>query len=68
MLNKPDFIKLLADNGQIMLRDAERVFNFYKKNKILKVNPSHGYEIKHGAYLESIVINNAVNYVNRVKL
>jgi len=68
MTTKPDFIKIIANQGQIMFKDAERVFNLYRKMKILKVNPSHGYEIKHGAYLESIVINNAVNYVNRVKL
>ena len=66
-MTKPDFIELIAKQGQIMCSDAARVFELYRKLKIVNATASHGYEIKHGAFLDQDVITRAINQVNSVK-
>jgi hypothetical protein len=66
-MTKPDFIELIAKQGQIMCSDAARVFELYRKLKIVNATASHGYEIKHGAFLDQDVITRAINQVNAVK-
>ena len=66
-MTKPDFIELIAKQGQIMCSDAARVFELYRKLKIVNATASHGYEIKHGGFLDQDVITRAINQVNSVK-
>jgi hypothetical protein len=68
MTTKPDFIKLIATQGAIQLKDAEKVFELYRKRKIVKATASHGYEIIHGAYLDQDVITRANNLIVHTRL
>jgi hypothetical protein len=63
MTTKPDFIDLIASQGALDTPDAERVFEYYRRRKILKATASHGYQIVHGAYLDQDVITRALGII-----
>jgi hypothetical protein len=61
MSSKPAMIEAIAHNGQITLEQAAKVFDLYRKEKIIKYNAHDGYNVTHGAFLDHAVINRAVN-------
>jgi len=54
-------IEAIAHNGQITLEQAAKVFDLYRKEKIIKHAAHDGYNITHGAFLDHAVIKRAVN-------
>lgn len=61
MSSKPAMINAIAHNGQITLEQAAKVFELYRKKKIIKHGAHDGYNVTHGEFLDHAVINRAVN-------
>ena len=56
-----DFIVLLMESGKCSREQAEKVFNLYLKEKMIKLDTWMGrYSVKHGAYWDYQVIQNAI--------
>jgi hypothetical protein len=66
MSTKPVLIELMADTAKITIVDAEVVFEYYRKNKLLNLNASIGYSVKHGGFLDSAVIKRALEVARNV--
>lgn len=54
------FIRELAECGDITEAEAQTVFKFYKKNKMVKRDSFPSYHVKHGAFLNPEIINRAL--------
>ena len=55
-------IDLIIEFGKVSREEAVHVLNVYKKHKVIKLDIVNGeYKIVSGAFLESDVIQNAVN-------
>jgi len=55
-----NFIELLMDFGGINKKLAEKVFQIYRKKKLIKLDAVNGtYTVKHGGYLDKDFILNA---------
>jgi hypothetical protein len=66
MSTKPVLIELMADTAKITIVDAEVVFEYYRKNKLLNLNAYTGYSVKHGGFLDSAVIKRALEVARNV--
>jgi hypothetical protein len=56
-----NFIEVLMNLGGISKADAEKVLSVYRKLKLVKINAVSGVlSVKHGAYLDREVIQNAL--------
>ena len=51
MATRPNMIEIIANQGGISTVDAERVFEFYRTEKLMTLDGRcSGFKIKHGAY------------------
>ena len=66
MSTKPTLVELMANTAKITLNDAEVVFEYYRKNKLLKLNAYTGYSVKDGGFLDSAVIKRALEVAHNV--
>lgn len=56
-----EFVNTLMEFGKIGRADAEHVFRFYVREKLVKLDVWMGrYSVKHGMYLDSEVIGRCV--------
>ena len=61
MATRPNMIEIIANQGGISTVDAERVFEFYRTEKLMTLDGRcSGFKIKHGAYLDRDIIQNAL--------
>lgn len=58
-------VQIISDDGSIPLQDAQLVFDTYKRMKLVYVNPSHGYEVKHGGIFDKETINRALKVYSK---
>lgn len=61
----PDFIKYLRTRGGLTKKEAESVFNLYKKEKIIKFKTGSGWHVTHGAFFDRPVIKRALKKTKR---
>jgi hypothetical protein len=54
------FVEQLMASGDLCREDAETVFRFYKKNKLVKRDSAPEYKVKHGAFWDHAIINRAL--------
>jgi hypothetical protein len=66
MSTKPALIEMMANTAKITIGDAEVVFEYYRKNKFLKLNAYTGYSVKDGGFLDSAVIKRALEVARNV--
>lgn len=56
------FIESVMNCGKCSKEDAEKVFNLYRKEKLVKLHAGIGrYTVTHGALLDYDVIQRAIN-------
>jgi hypothetical protein len=59
-----NFIETLKELGKITQEQAEKVFDYYLKHKLIKRDVAMGkYNVKNGAYLDKEVIERAAQLV-----
>jgi hypothetical protein len=63
-----NFLRVLRVQGSLTMAEAEKVFAYYKKHKLVTRDAVMGeYKVKHGAFLDREVIRNALGRVSYVK-
>jgi hypothetical protein len=58
--NHQTMISFIASQAGISTQAAEKVFAYYRKNKIIKHNVHDGYRVSHGVFYDREVILNAL--------
>lgn len=57
-------IDTIAYLGEISVADARKVFELYRKLRLLKLDPYQGYQVKDGGFLDRAVIQDALMRAN----
>ena len=64
-MTKQTAVETIATNGGIAPQDAERVFDYYAKVRILTFNAHDGYQLRHGVFFERNIIVGALTTLNK---
>ena len=55
-MTRAGFVEYVVGCTDLTNDDAERILDFYVRSKIARCDPSHGYQVKHGRYLDYDVL------------
>ena len=58
-MQRRDLIEAIARQGDITLTNAERVLETYQAERIVTVSGRDGYQVRHDAFLDRVVIRHA---------
>lgn len=66
-LDLPKLAQTFKRIGELTDAQALAVFNFYKRNHILKFDASSGYTVRHGGFLDADVLRRAARIALEVR-
>ncbi len=58
-MTRSTFVEVVIGSSDLSVKDAERILDFYIKEKLATLNAHDGYRLKHGALLDHDVLERA---------
>lgn len=59
-MHRNDMLDAIAKTGKTTQQQAEKILAYYMKIKAVTVTPHEGFQVKHGAFFDRVVIERAL--------